>query len=97
MPRSGYVKPGTFKGAVVRAGGLKPIPLAFLIPGSGKDKPVIREPDGSLRPLTSPSVPQLMKNRISVNKAFAVAEEVFEKRIEHEINRDDLKGFVYKK
>lgn len=87
VPGRGYVKPGTFRGAVMKAGGLKPIPLAFLIPGNGRYKPVIREPDGSLRPLTSPSVPQLMSNRISVNKAFAVAEEVFEKRLDHEVMR----------
>ena len=83
------VKKGTFMGAVKKEGGLKKIPKGFLIPHSSGIRAVIRERAGKdgLAFLTSPSVPQLMKNQSTVFAAEREAREVFKKRFDHELKR----------
>ncbi len=85
-PKSTPTKPGSFRGAVKQAGGLKPIPLAFLINRHGNKRAFIRD-DKSLRMLMSPSIPQMMKNKNTVNEAEKSAREVFNNRLEHELKR----------
>lgn len=81
-PRKAPLKPGSFRGAVMKAGGLKPIPLAFFVNGV----PAIR--DGSrLRFLLSPSIPQIVQNRETTNEARIKAQDTFEQRLRHELKR----------
>ena len=88
-PSKPPVKDGTFRGAVKRAGGLKPIPPAFLMPAkNGEMLPTIRDKFGDyerLRTLRSPSVTQLVKNKETVAEAEEKARETFEKRLVHEL------------
>lgn len=88
-PMSPPVKEGTFRGAVKRAGGLKRIPPAFLMPGkNGHMLAAIRDKFGDyerLRTLRSPSVTQLVKNKETVTEAEERARETFEKRLIHEL------------
>ena len=90
-PSKPPVKEGTFRGAVKRAGGLKPIPPAFLMPAktkNGEMLPTIRDKFGDyerLRTLRSPSVTQLVKNKETVAEAEQKARETFEKRLIHEL------------
>ena len=89
-PKKIPVKDGSFRGAVKRLGGLKPIPLAFLMPGKSGLYAAIRDKFGDyerLRILMSPSVPQLTKNKETVAVATQKAEETFTKRLEHELKR----------
>lgn len=83
------VKDGTFRGAVKKVGGLKPIPPAFLMPAkNGEMLPTIRDKFGDserLRTLRSPSVTQLVKNKETVAEAEEKARETFEKRLIHEL------------
>lgn len=83
------VKDGTFRGAVKKLGGLKPIPPAFLMPGKNGDVvAAIRDKFGDterLRTLRSPSVTQLVKNKETVAEAEEKARETFEKRLVHEL------------
>lgn len=88
-PKKPPVKDGTFRGAVKRAGGLKPIPPAFLMPAkNGGMLAAIRDKFGDserLRTLRSPSVTQLVKNKETVAEAEEKARETFEKRLIHEL------------
>ncbi|MBQ7733026.1 MAG: hypothetical protein IJT58_03295 [Synergistaceae bacterium] len=85
-PKSGPIKQGTFRAAVKREGGLKPIPLAFLSNWRGEPRAFIR--DGKKwRMLMSPSVPQMMKNEQTVAEAEKSARQVFVERLDHELKR----------
>lgn len=85
-PKRAPIKRGTFRGAVKREGGLKPIPLAFLSTRKGEPRAFIR--DGKKwRMLMSPSVPQMMKNRQTVAEAEKSARQVFIERLDHELKR----------
>ncbi|MBQ7733865.1 MAG: hypothetical protein IJT58_07595 [Synergistaceae bacterium] len=85
-PKKNPVKQGSFRGAVKRAGGLKPIPLAFLAPFRGDVRAFIR--DGKKwRMLMSPSVPQMMKNKQTVAEAEKSSRQVFIERLDHELKR----------
>ena len=86
-PKRPPVKPGTFHGAVLRAGGLKPIPLAFL---TRHNTAVIRDHfNGAsrLRVLMSPSIPQILTNRETIAASTEKAQETFERRLQHELKR----------
>ncbi|MBR0253014.1 MAG: hypothetical protein IJQ57_06660 [Synergistaceae bacterium] len=82
-------------GAVKREGGLKPLkhrgedkPIGFLVKGAGgKYYPFYRIGQGKnkIKGYMSPSIPQLMKNKISVFRATLEAQKTFEKRLEHEL------------
>lgn len=76
---SGKRKP--LKGAV-KKDGLKSLGKAFFV----GDKPYFREPQG-LRPIISPSVPQIVKNKETVKEASAGASMRFRKQLDHEIVR----------
>ncbi|MBR1658150.1 MAG: phage tail protein [Synergistaceae bacterium] len=92
-PKHSPVKNGSFRGAVKRLGGLKPIPLAFLMPSKKGLHAVIRDKLGEnerLRVLMSPSIPQLTKNKETVAEATQKAEETFTKRLDHELKRVGL-------
>ena len=88
-PKRPPVAPESFRAAVKKAGGLKPIPLAFLIPRSGNVLVAIRDAPGGggLRMLRSLSIPQLVKNKDTVAEAEKKANETFEKRLDHETMR----------
>ncbi|MBR0204642.1 MAG: hypothetical protein IJQ56_09775 [Synergistaceae bacterium] len=85
-PKKNPVKQGSFRGAVKRAGGLKPIPPAFLAPFRGDVRAFIND-GGRWRMLMSPSVPQMMKNKETVAEAEKSSREVFVRRLEHELKR----------
>lgn len=92
-PKNIPVKAGGFRGAVKRAGGLKRIPLAYLIPGKNGLNAVIRDKFGDterVRVLMSPSVPQLVKNKETVAEAEKKAQETFERRLVHELKRKGI-------
>lgn len=69
------------KGAVKRDG-MKPLRGAFFVRG----KPFIRDGSG-LKPIISPSVPQLLKNEKTLKEAKHGASERFARRLDHEILR----------
>ncbi|MBQ7578619.1 MAG: hypothetical protein IJT21_10190 [Synergistaceae bacterium] len=85
-PRKNPAKPGSVRGAVKRAGGLKPIPPAFLFARGGNIYAAIRDPT-RIRTLMSPSVPQLIKNKETVAEGEKKARETFTQRLEHELKR----------
>ncbi len=83
--------------AVKRESGLKPLqhkraryPTAFLVKrAGGKYYPFYRIGKGKnkIKGYLSPSIPQLMKNKRSVEYATIEAQETFEKRLEYELLR----------
>ena len=82
-----------FKGAVKREGGLKPLPEGtFMIntPNAGYVLFTRIRPGRSWRNIKhvhSPSIPQIIKNDETVDAVQAHAEEVFVKRLNHEVMR----------
>ena len=79
------ITPGTFKAAVRRLGGLKPIPLVSYIDyKNGTFYPVLRT-SLERKYLASPSIPQLVKNKETVAEAEKQAGETFERRLMHEL------------
>ncbi|MBR1602930.1 MAG: phage tail protein [Synergistaceae bacterium] len=77
------------KGAVKREGGLKPLPGAFLVKGRNGYRPVYRTGRGryDLKGLASPAVPQIVKNEDTLKALEQDAEQVFNKRMTHEVLR----------
>lgn len=69
------------KGAVRRTG-LKSLGPAFFV----GDKPFFQDPD-RLRPIISPSIPQIVKSENTVKEASKGATERFHKQLDHEIFR----------
>ena len=84
--RKSPAKQGSVRGAVKRAGGLKPIQSAFLFAKGGNIYAAIRDAT-RIRTLMSPSVPQIMKNKETVAEAEQKARETFKNRLEHELKR----------
>lgn len=81
------IRPGTFKGAVKKLGGLKHLPGVIRInTRGGVLYPIIITPV-TWRYLHSPSVPQLAKNPETVAEAEKQARETFERRLQHECKR----------
>ena len=66
----------------VKRDGLKPLRGAFFVRG----RPFVRS-GGELRPVISPSVPQIVKNEETVKQAERVVSDRFGKRLDHEILR----------
>ena len=66
----------------VKTDGLKSLGNAFFV----GNKPFFRDPDG-LRPIISPSVPQIVKNKETVKEASTGATTRFRKQLDHEIIR----------
>ena len=81
-----------FKGAVKRDGGLKPMPEAFMMdtPNAGFVL-FIRIGSGrawrNIKHVSSPAIPQIIKNQETVNAVQTHAEQVFEERLTHETRR----------
>ena len=83
------------KGAVKKAGGLKPLSRAFLVKrAGGRYFPYYRigyrsdnRQRAEIRSYISPSMPQIVKNEETVRAMELGAEERFTKRLNHEIMR----------
>ena len=78
------IDPYKFAGAVKRAGGLKKFRTAFFL-HKNSHTVYIRSDGGNIERVTSPSIPQLMKNETTVFKAEKKAREVFLKRLDYEL------------
>ncbi len=77
------------KGAVMRAGGLKSLPGAFLVKRGNSYQPVFRTGKGryDLKGVVSPAVPQILKNEETLSVLEQDAERVFISRLNHETLR----------
>ena len=77
------------KGAVMRAGGLKSLPGAFLVKRGNGYQAVLRTGKGryDLKGVVSPAVPQILKNEDTLNVLEQDAERVFISRLNHETLR----------
>lgn len=90
-PRAGREK--GFKGAVKRDGGLKPLPTGTFMLNTPNAGPVLflRIASGrawqNITHVTSPSIPQIVKNEETVEVIETRAREVFMKRLDHEVMR----------
>lgn len=88
-PRAGR-KDG-FMGAVKREGGLKPLPEGTFMINTPNAGPVLflRTSRGKwgIEHVHSPSIPQIIKNKDTVDAVETHAQEVFVKRLDHEVMR----------
>lgn len=90
-PQSGRKK--GFKGAVKRDGGLKSLPQGTFMLNTPNAGPVlfVRVASGkswaNIEHITSPSIPQIVKNDETVEVVEKRATEVFKKRLDHEVMR----------
>ncbi len=83
------------KGAVKKAGGLKPLSRAFLVKrGGGRYFPYYRigydsgnRQRGEIRSYISPSMPQIIKNEETVKAIQEGAQDRFSKRLDYEVMR----------
>lgn len=83
------------KGAVKKAGGLKPLSRAFMVKrGGGRYFPYYRigydsgnRQRGEIRSYISPSMPQIIKNEETVKTIQEGAQDRFSKRLDHEVVR----------
>lgn len=83
------------RGAVKKAGGLKPLSRAFLVKrADGRYFPYYRigydsgnRQHAEIRSYISPSMPQIVKNEETVRAMELGAEERFAKRLDHEVMR----------
>ena len=75
--------------AAVKRDGVKSISKAFLIRRGGNYKAYLRKGRGrfAVEPITSPSIPQILKNPEIVKIIEKKAAERFNKRIDHEVAR----------
>ncbi len=83
-PRNKNTKMGELLGAVKKAGGLKHGKTFTLVNGHALMFDYHRK---RWSRITSPSVPQLMKNKDTMAEAEKKARETFEKRLSHEVER----------
>ncbi len=93
--RPGYK--GIYKGAVLREGGLKPFrrPTAFYRRGKGL---YLRNPDNhkDIWLVKGPAVPQIVKNKYTVEEAMGDGLIEFKNRLQHEIHREIQKSLKVK-
>ena len=82
-----------FKGAVMRKGGLKPLPKGtFMMNTPNAGNVLFRrirpgKAWSNIEHVVSPSIPQIVKNKETVAVVEKRAREVFEKRLNHEVMR----------
>lgn len=80
-----------FKGAVKRDGGLKPLPKGTFMINTPSAGPVlfVRTSKGKwgISHVTSPSIPQIIKNKETVEVVETRAQDTFRKRLNHEVLR----------
>ena len=90
-PQAGRQK--GFKGAVKREGGLKPLPKDTFMLDTPNAGYVLFTRIGSgsawrnIKHVHSPSIPQIIKNKETVEVVQTRAQQVFEKRLNHEVMR----------
>ena len=79
---------GNLQGAV-KTDGMKTLKDAFLVRRGGKARPYVRDGSGKwgIKPLISPSIPQIVKNEETVEAMEKGAAQRFRKTLDHDILR----------